>query len=149
MCDIRKNDTVSRLEQELQYIRENLQTTIEELETANEELQSTNEELETSKEELQSLNEKSATVNVELQSRVDELSDAHDDRKNLLNSTQIGTIFLDMDMDMDMNIQRLADRVIGLIPLTVNDIGRPVSHFANHKLILAPIIQNLKKNLTK
>jgi len=82
----------------------------------------TNEELETSKEELQSLNEESATVNVELQNWVDELSDAHDDRKNLLNSTQIGTIFL----DMDMNIQRFADRVISLIPLTVNDIGRPI-----------------------
>jgi two-component system, chemotaxis family, CheB/CheR fusion protein len=135
-----KNDTISRLEQELQYTRENLQTTIEELETANEELQSTNEELqstneelqstneemETSKEELQSLNEESATVNAELQSRLDELSDANDDMKNLLNSTQIGTIFL----DMDMNIRRFTDRVIGLIPLNMSDIGRPVSHFA-------------------
>lgn len=136
----RKNDTISRLEQELQYTRENLQTTIEELETANEELQSTNEELqsaneelqstneelETSKEELQSLNEESATVNAELQGRLDELSDANDDMKNLLNSTQIGTIFL----DMDMNIRRFTDRVIDLIPLTMSDIGRPVSHFA-------------------
>jgi two-component system CheB/CheR fusion protein len=137
---LQKNDTISRLEQELQYTKENLQTTIEELETANEELkstneelqstneelQSTNEEMETSKEELQSLNEESATVNAELQSRVDELSDANDDMKNLLNSTQIGTIFL----DMDMNIRRFTDRVIGLIPLAVSDIGRPISHFA-------------------
>ncbi|MFA5904459.1 MAG: CheR family methyltransferase [Desulfobacula sp.] len=136
----RKNDTITQLEQELQYTKENLQTTIEELETANEELkstneelqstneelQSTNEEMETSKEELQSLNEESATVNAELQSRVDELSDANDDMKNLLNSTQIGTIFL----DMDMNIRRFTDRVIGLIPLAAGDIGRPVSHFA-------------------
>jgi two-component system CheB/CheR fusion protein len=135
-----KNDTIGRLEQELQSTKENLQTTIEELETANEELkstneelqstneelQSTNEEMETSKEELQSLNEESATVNAELQSRVDELSDANDDMKNLLNSTQIGTIFL----DMDMNIRRFTDRVTGLIPLAVSDIGRPVSHFA-------------------
>jgi len=134
-----KNDTISRLEQELQYTKENLQTTIEELETANEELkstneelqstneelQSTNEEMETSKEELQSLNEESATVNAELRSRVNELSDANDDMKNLLNSTQIGTIFL----DMDMNIRRFTDRVIGLIPLAVSDIGRSISHF--------------------
>ncbi len=136
----RKNDTINRLEQELQYTKENLQTTIEELETANEELQSTNEELqsaneelqstneelETSKEELQSLNEESATVNAELQGRLDELSDANDDMKNLLNSTQIGTIFL----DMDMNIRRFTDRIIDLIPLAASDIGRPVSHFA-------------------
>jgi two-component system, chemotaxis family, CheB/CheR fusion protein len=134
-----KNDTISRLEQELQYTKENLQTTIEELETANEEMQSTNEELqstneelqstneemETSKEELQSLNEESATVNAELQSRFNELSDANDDMKNLLNSTRIGTIFL----DMDMNIKRFTDSVISLIPLTMSDIGRPVSHF--------------------
>ena len=137
---IQKNDTISRLEQELQYTKENLQSTIEELETANEELQSTNEELqstneelqstneemETSKEELQSLNEEAATVNAQLQSRLDELSDANDDMKNLLNATQIGTIFL----DMDMNIKRFTDRVIRLIPLTMSDIGRPVSHFA-------------------
>ncbi len=82
--------------------------------------------METSKEELQSLNEEAATVNAQLQSRLDELSDANDDMKNLLNATQIGTIFL----DMDMNIKRFTDRVIPLIPLTMSDIGRPVSHFA-------------------
>ena len=136
----RKNETISQLEQELQYTKENLQTTIEELEIANEELkstneelqstneelQSTNEELETSKEELQSLNEESVTVNVELQGRVGELSDANDDMKNLLNSTQIGTIFL----DKEINIRRFTDKVIPLIPLAMGDIGRPISHFA-------------------
>ncbi len=135
-----KNDTVSRLEQELKYTKENLQTTIEELETANEELQSTNEELqstneelqstneemETSKEELQSLNEESATVNAQLQARLNDLSEANDDMKNLLNATQIGTIFL----DMDINIKRFTDRVTDLIPLTMSDVGRPISHFA-------------------
>jgi len=137
---LRKTDMVTQLEHELQYTKENLQTTIEELETANEELksaneelqstneelQSANEEMETSKEELQSLNEESATVNAELQSRVEELSNANDDMKNLLNSTQIGTIFL----DLDMNIRRFTDRVIHLIPLAMGDIGRPISHLA-------------------
>lgn len=137
----RKNPTIIHLEQELQYTRENLQTTIEELETSNEELkstneelqstneelQSTNEELETSKEELQSLNEESATVNAELQSRIDELSDANDDMKNLLNSTRIGTIFL----NMDLNVRRFTDTATRLIPLEITDIGRPISHFAS------------------
>ena len=49
-----KSETISWLEQELQYTKENLQTTIEELETANEELKSTNEELQSTNEELQS-----------------------------------------------------------------------------------------------
>lgn len=138
--DLKKTEEASQLEQELQYTKENLQTTIEELETANEELRSTNEELqstneelqsaneelETSKEELQSLNEESATVNAELQTRIDELSNANDDMANLLNSTQIDTIFL----DMDLNVRRFTPMVASLIHLTGTDVGRPVTHFA-------------------
>ena len=136
----KKDNDLSRLEQELQYTKENLQTTIEELETSNEELkstneelqstneelQSTNEELETSKEELQSLNEESATVNAELQSRIDELSKTTDDMKNLLDSTQIATIFL----DIDLCVRRFTPKAKNLIPLNNSDIGRPISHFA-------------------
>lgn len=128
------------LEQELLHTRENLQTTIEELETSNEELksaneelqstneelQSTNEELETSKEELQSLNEESVTVNSELQSRIDELSSANDDMKNLLDSTDIATVFL----DAELCIRRFTPRANDIIPLAVSDAGRPLSHFA-------------------
>ncbi|MFT5693781.1 MAG: two-component system CheB/CheR fusion protein [Oceanicoccus sp.] len=132
--------TNAELEQELLYTRENLQTTIEELETSNEELkstneelqstneelQSTNEEMETSKEELQSLNEESITVNTELQSRIDELSNANDDMKNLLDSTEIATIFL----DIDLCIRRFTPKATQIIPLAVADSGRPIKHFA-------------------
>ncbi len=137
----KKIKEVEQLEQDLQYTKESLQTTIEELETSNEELkstneelqstneelQSTNEELETSKEELQSLNEESITVNVELQGRIDELSKTNDDMKNLLDATQIATIFL----DVDMGVRRFTPRVNELIPLTNADIGRPISHLAS------------------
>lgn len=128
------------LEQELQYTKENLQTTIEELETTNEELkstneelqstneelQSTNEEMETSKEELQSLNEESNTVNAELQSRIAELSKTHDDMKNLLDSTDIATLFL----DMDQSVRRFTPKATEIIPLLGSDIGRPIGHFS-------------------
>ena len=128
------------LEQELQFSNESLQTTIEELETsneelkstneelqsANEELQSTNEELETSKEELQSLNEESATVNVELQARIDELSTTHDDMKNLLDSTEIATVFL----DTELRVRRFTPRATDIIPLTPSDADRPIRHLA-------------------
>ncbi|MCU7866850.1 MAG: PAS domain-containing protein, partial [Candidatus Thiodiazotropha sp. (ex Lucinoma borealis)] len=124
-----KKKSVEELENELQYTKENLQTTIEELETSNEELkstneelqstneelQSTNEEMETSKEELQSLNEESATVNAELQSRIDELSQTNDDMKNLLDSTEIATLFL----DVDLCIRRFTPKVTEIVPLTV------------------------------
>lgn len=49
-------------------------------------------------EELQSLNEELQTVNAELQSKVEELSAARDDMHNLLNSTEVATIFVDNDM---------------------------------------------------
>ena len=103
---------IAELERELQSARESHQSTVEELESSNEELksineemqssneefQSTNEELESSREELQSLNEELQTVNAELQSKVEELSAIHDDMRNLLNSTQIATIFVDNHM---------------------------------------------------
>lgn len=133
-------DELRRMEDELQYTRENLQTTIEELETSNEELkstneelqstneelQSTNEELETSKEELQSLNEESSTVNQELQSRIDELLAANDDIKNLLDVTEVATIFL----DIELKIRRFTPKVADFFHITKSDIGRPIAHFA-------------------
>jgi two-component system CheB/CheR fusion protein len=138
----KKSDEVRGLEDELQFTKENLQTTIEELETSNEELkstneelqstneelQSTNEELETSKEELQSLNEESATVNAELQSRIDELSEANDDMKNLLDCTDIATLFL----DTELCIRRFTPKATTIIPLAGTDSGRPIKHFASN-----------------
>lgn len=132
---------LKRLEDELRFTRENLETTIEELETsneelkstneelqsANEELQSTNEELETSKEELQSLNEESSTVNSELQGRIDELVSANDDIKNLLDATDIATIFL----DINLNIRRFTPLIARFFHLTHSDIGRSIEHFAS------------------
>jgi two-component system CheB/CheR fusion protein len=136
------NKRIAELEQELRYTKENLQTTIEELETSNEELkstneelqstneelQSTNEELETSKEELQSLNEELTTVNTELQGRIDELSRANDDMKNLLDSTDIATIFL----GIDLQVKRFTPRVTDIINLIPSDIDRPISHIVSN-----------------
>ncbi len=140
--EVRASDLKSNeeLHQELQFTKQNLQTTIEELETANEELkstneelqstneelQSTNEEMETSKEELQSLNEESITVNSELQSRIDELTKTNDDMKNLLDSTDIATLFL----DINLCIRRFTPKATDIIPLSATDTGRPISHFA-------------------
>jgi two-component system CheB/CheR fusion protein len=118
--------TKQRLQQtieELQTSNEELKSTNEELQSTNEELQSTNEELETTKEELQSMNEELMTVNSELQGKLDALSDAHDDLQNLLNSTEVATIFL----DADLRIKRFtleAKRVSNLIAI---DVGRPLS----------------------
>jgi two-component system CheB/CheR fusion protein len=131
------NARVRELEQEVQQLREQLQTTREEmqssqeelkstneeLQSTNEELQSTNEELTTSREEMQSLNEELQTVNAEQLSKMDELSWINNDMKNLLNSTEIVTVFL----DNELHVRRFttgADKLFSLLP---GDVGRPLS----------------------
>lgn len=106
-----------------QAAHEELQSYNEELQSTNEELQSTNEELTTSKEELQSLNEELQTVNAELQAKVDDLSRASNDMDNLMNSTEIATVFLDNTLGV-RRYTPAATRVIKLIP---SDVGRPLS----------------------
>ena len=109
--------------EEMQSSQEELKAANEELQSTNEELQSTNEELTTSKEEMQSMNEELQTVNHELQAKVDELSQASDDMKNLLNSTDIATLFL----DDDLKVRRFTDQTTSIIKLIPGDAGRPVT----------------------
>jgi two-component system CheB/CheR fusion protein len=123
-----------RLREQLQTTRDEMQSSQEELKSANEELQSTNEELQstneeltTSKEEMQSLNEELQTVNAELQSKVEDLSRASNDMKNLLNSTDIATVFLDGALRV-RRFTHSATRIIKLIP---GDVGRPLSDIAS------------------
>jgi two-component system CheB/CheR fusion protein len=130
------------LEQELRDTRERLQATIEEYESAveelkssneelqsmNEELQSTNEELETSKEELQSVNEELQTVNAELNTKVDEVDRANSDLRNVFESTQIATIFL----DHNLVIRTFTPAVAGIFNLISSDRGRPLTDIVSH-----------------
>lgn len=132
--DSQLEEEVQRLREELQTVREEMQTsqeelksTNEELQSTNEELQSTNEELTTSKEEMQSLNEELQTVNMELQSKVTDFLRADDDMKNLLNSTEIATLFL----DRDQNIRRYTDQITSIFKLRMADIGRPFTDLVN------------------
>jgi two-component system CheB/CheR fusion protein len=123
-----------RLRKELQNTREEMQTsqeelkaTNEELQSTNEELQSTNEELTTSKEEMQSMNEELQTVNAEIQSKVEELTKSNNDMKNLLNSTDIATMFL----DKELLLLRFTPHMTGIIKLIPSDVGRPITDIAS------------------
>jgi PAS domain S-box-containing protein len=100
-----------------------LKSSNEELQSTNEELQSANEELTTSKEELQSLNEELQTVNAELQSKVDDLTWVRNDMTNLLNSTEIATVFL----DNEMRLRRFTTHATRLFKLIPGDVGRFLS----------------------
>ena len=107
----------------LHSIHEEMQTSDEEAKSANEEIQASNEELTTSKEELQSMNEDLQTVNSELQSKLDDLSWARNDMSNLLNSTEIATVFL----DNQMNLRRYTPYATHLFKLIPGDVGRSLS----------------------
>jgi two-component system CheB/CheR fusion protein len=114
---------LARSREEHQSTREEMQAAQESLMSANEELQSANEELTTSREELQSINEELQTVNAELQARVEALARASDDMENLLNSTDIATVFL----DRNLNVRRFTTRATGLFKLIAGDVGRPIT----------------------
>jgi two-component system CheB/CheR fusion protein len=109
--------------EEMQASQEELKSANEELQSANEELQSTNEELTSSKEEMQSLNEELQTVNAELQAKVDDYSRLDNDMKNLLNSTDIATLFL----DKELNIRRYTIQATKIFKLIKSDVGRPIT----------------------
>ncbi|MEI6755009.1 MAG: chemotaxis protein CheB [Paludibacter sp.] len=124
----RVNEELQGTREEMQTSQEELKSTNEELQSTNEELQSTNEELTTSKEEMQSLNEELQTVNVELQSKIGDFMLANNDMINLLNSTDIATLFL----DKELNIRRFTEQISKIVNLRPTDVGRPFTDLVNN-----------------
>jgi len=123
-------DEVQAGREEMQTSQEELKSMNEELQSTNEELQSTNEELMTSKEEMQSLNEELQTVNAELQAKLDELSGTNNDMKNLLNSTDIATVFL----DNELHVRRFTLQAKTIIKFIASDVGRPITDLGSDLL---------------
>lgn len=127
-------DEVSRMKGQLRATIERHETQAEELKASNEELQAMNEELrssaeelETSKEELESTNEELRTVNQELKIKVEEQTRTNDDMQNLVNSTEIGTIFLDRSSRIKL-FTPPAREIFTLIPA---DRGRVLSDISS------------------
>ncbi|MFB6319338.1 CheR family methyltransferase [Saccharicrinis sp. FJH54] len=114
-----ENDNL-KLQQELDYIKEKMQTSNEELLASNEELQATNEEL-------QSVNEELNSLNTEYSEKNTMLIKLNDDMNNLLDSTEIATIFL----DRDLKIKNFTPVTQQLFNIQQNDIGRPFNSFSS------------------
>jgi chemotaxis methyl-accepting protein methylase len=113
--------------EELQTFQEEATSAHEELQSTNEELQSTNEELTTSKEQMQSMNEELQTLNHELQAKVEDLFRLNNDMKNLLDSAEAATVFLDGALRVRLFTSGLK-RIFKLIP---GDVGRPITDIAS------------------
>ena len=110
--------------------------------STNEELRSTNEELETSREELQSVNEELVTLNTEYQKKNEDLTTVNDDMKNLLNSTDVATIFLGENLE----IRRFTPAATRLFSFIDSDVGRPVKDITS-SLKMDGLVQTARRVL--
>lgn len=132
---------VIELEMELEATRSELLGVIRNLEVAgaeqkaineeaisfNEEYQSTNEEILTSKEELQSLNEELTALNSQLQEALEQQRTTANDLENVLYSTDLATIFL----DLNFNIRLFTPRTKQIFRIISADIGRPLADLSS------------------
>jgi two-component system CheB/CheR fusion protein len=123
------------LENELSRTKLNLQSTVEELETTNEELQASNEELlaaneelQSANEELQSVNEELYSVNTELQEKMVELSNLHSDIDSMIQSTNLGVLFL----DSELHVRKITPSAIDQFNFTEADEGRELKDFTKN-----------------
>jgi two-component system CheB/CheR fusion protein len=106
----------------LEIAGEEHRTIDEEARSVNEEYQSLNEELMTSKEELQSLNEELTALNGQLQETLDQQRTTSNDLENVLVSTDVATLFL----DLDLRIRFFTPAIKSLFSVIASDVGRPL-----------------------
>lgn len=125
-CEQSRQETLT-VRSEMQSSQEELKSNNEELQSMNEEMHATNEELTTSKEEMQSLNEELQTIKQELRAKLDELANVSNDMKNLLDSTDVATLFL----DTELRVRRFTSRTTQLTKLISSDVGRPITDIAS------------------
>ena len=97
----------------------------EEALSVNEEYQSTNEELLTSKEELQSLNEELTALNSQLQETLERSRTTLSDLENVLNSSDVATLFL----DANLKIRFFTPAATAMFAVMPGDVGRPLADF--------------------
>tara|TARA_R110000868_G_scaffold102678_1_gene282822 strand:- start:251 stop:4654 length:4404 start_codon:yes stop_codon:yes gene_type:complete len=139
---------VAELELELEGVRTELHSALRDLEissedqkaineealSVNEEYQSTNEELLTSQEELQSLNEELTALNSQLQETLERQRTTSNDLQNVLYSTDVATLFL----DIHLHIRFFTPATKSLFNVIPGDIGRPLADLhsltADHEL---------------
>ncbi len=108
-----------------------------------EEYQTTTEELLTSKEELQSLNEELTVLNGQLQDTLDRQSSTFDDLQNVLLSSDLATLVL----DLGLRIRFFTPATKSLFGIVASDVGRPLSDLrglASDEGLLASVVEVIR-----
>ncbi|MGZ4955764.1 MAG: chemotaxis protein CheB, partial [Methylobacter sp.] len=116
-------EALQQAQLEIQTLRDEIFFLREEIKASHKERQAAIQEMLISKEEMQSVNEEMLTVNAELQAKLDTLQWANNDMQNLLNSTEIATVFL----NNKLHLRRFTDHTTQIFRLLPQDEGRPLS----------------------
>ena len=142
----RLEDELARRKEQLQGMGEEYERMLQEHQMANEQLQATieeqhsiAEELEASREELQSMNEELRAVNDEHQATIEELAEVNADLNNLMDSTDIATIFL----DRTLAIRRFTPGTGDIFKIQDTGIGRPLGD-VTHNLDYPELVKDLQ-----
>jgi len=120
---IQQPEALKQAQLEIQTLREEVQFLQGELNASQEKHQSAAQEMLISKEEMQSMNEEILTVNTELLAKLDTLQWVNNDMKNLLNSTEIATVFL----NNKLQLRRFTVHTAQIFRLLPQDEGRSLS----------------------
>ncbi len=119
-----------QMERELEQARQEIRIARDEMQIFEEEARCANEEMQSMNEELQSTNEELQMLNHELNLKVNDLSRLNNDMKNLLDSTELTTLFL----DSALNVRLFTTGSIRVFKLMRSDVGRPITDIASDLL---------------
>jgi two-component system, chemotaxis family, CheB/CheR fusion protein len=134
-----------QMERELEQARQEVRVSRDEMQIFQEEARCANEEMQSMNEELQSMNEELQMLNHELNVKVNDMSRLNNDMKNLLDSTELTTLFL----DKALNVRLFTTGSNKIFKLMRGDIGRPITDIASdlHYLELADDVQEVMRTL--
>jgi len=118
---------LAQMERELEQARQEARITRDEMQTFEEEARCATEEMQSMNEELQSTNEELQMLNHELNLKVNDLSRLNNDMKNLLDSTELTTLFL----DNALNVRLFTTGSNKIFKLMRGDLGRPITDIAS------------------
>jgi chemotaxis methyl-accepting protein methylase len=119
-----------QMERQLEQARQEVRLTHDEMQVFQEEARCANEEMQSMNEELQSTNEELQMLNHELNVKVNDLSQLNNDMKNLLDSTELTTLFL----DKALNVRLFTTGSNKIFKLQRGDVGRPITDIASDLL---------------